>query len=130
LWSLTAVNFRHREGCEQSKTPAVGRGSFFRVLDHELNIRGGPGFERFSQETFGWGFVASSFNKGANGFVAFLRRGLTTGEPGNDSARRERELPLAAPDGRELHPVGLNVKPACRRDPLAEIDARVPGTSI
>jgi hypothetical protein len=111
----------------RSATLAAGRGLFFRVLDHELNIRGGRGYERFSQETFDCGFVPSSFNKGANGFVAFLPRGLTTSELSNDSPRRERVLPFAASDGRELHPVGLNVRPACRRDALAEIDARVLG---
>src|SRR3984957_3080843 len=92
----------------RSATLAADRGLFFRVLDHELNIRSERGYERFSQETFDCGFVPSSLNKGANGFVAFLL-----------------ELSFAASDGRELHRVGL--RPACRRDALAEIDARFPG---
>src|SRR5271165_4699711 len=31
---------------ELSKPPAAGRGIFFRVFDHKLNVRGGSGHER------------------------------------------------------------------------------------
>ena len=31
---------------ELSKPPATGRGIFFRVFDHKLNVRGGSGHER------------------------------------------------------------------------------------
>src|ERR1700722_4459992 len=92
----------------RSATLAAGRGLFFRVLDHELNIRGGRGYERFSQETFDGDFVAYSLNKGTNGFVTF-----------------PLELSFADSEGRKPHRVGL--RPACRRDALAEIDARFPG---
>jgi hypothetical protein len=33
--------------CEVGISPAGGRGVLFRVLDHELNVHGGPGKGRF-----------------------------------------------------------------------------------
>ena len=64
---------------ELSKPPASGRGIFFRVLDHKLNVRSGSGHERLGA---------------AKDFVVFLRRKIAPGEACDDCAVRERQLPL------------------------------------
>src|SRR5580700_4129472 len=65
---------------ELSKPPTTRRGVFSGVLDHKLNVRGGPGHERLGA---------------SKDFVVFLRRNVTPCQPGNDGAVRERQLPLA-----------------------------------
>src|ERR1700730_12846441 len=65
---------------ELSEPPAVGRGVFSGVLDHELNsVLRWPGYEGLGM---------------AEGFAAFLQRVVTPGEPGNDGTVRVRKLPF------------------------------------
>jgi hypothetical protein len=67
---------------ELTEPPAAGRGVFSGVLDHQLNINGGPGNERL--------FTVKDF-------VVFLRRDVTPGQPDNNCAVRERKpfFPIA-----------------------------------
>src|SRR5271165_5119721 len=65
---------------ELSKPPATGRGIFFRVFDHKLNVRGGSGHERL---------------RTPKDFVVFLGRDITPGEACDGGAVRERQLSLA-----------------------------------
>jgi hypothetical protein len=60
-----------------SKPPTARRSVFSEVLDHELNVGGGPGHERLGT---------------AKDSVVFLRRNITPGQPGDDCAVRERQL--------------------------------------
>jgi len=76
---------------ELGEPPAACRGVFCGVLDHELNVRGGPGHERLGT---------------AKDFVVLLRRDVTPREPGNDSAVRERNLSF--PVGLDRHVIAQN----------------------
>ena len=64
---------------ELSKPPTARRSVFSEVLDHELNVRGGPGHERLGA---------------AEDFVVRLRRNVIPGQPGDDCAVRKRQLSL------------------------------------
>jgi hypothetical protein len=62
---------------ELGVSPAAGRGVFSRVLDHQLNINGGPGNERLSTAKVKATIpdtVDNATSKKAIRFIAFLLR--------------------------------------------------------
>ena len=65
---------------EGGEPPAPRRGVLCRVLDHELNVRGGARDERLGL---------------TKDFIVFRRRGMTVVQCGNDRAVREWQLRLA-----------------------------------
>jgi len=72
---------------EMSESPAACRGILFRVLNHELNVRGGSRNERLGS---------------AEDLVVFLRWHVTVMQSGNDCAVREWELPVAIGMDRDI----------------------------
>src|SRR4029453_19161774 len=72
---------------EMTESPPTGRGVLFLVLDHELNVRGGAGYERLVT---------------TKDLVVFLGRNVTIVQSGNDCALRKRELPVAVSLDRDI----------------------------